>query len=163
MYREASKEEVLKKIGDHAHQILLRSGNCAQTSFLVLKEQFNLDDGMILKALTPFPGVALRGETCGAVVGSLMALGLVFGRDNIDDMPGYLRSLPPARKFCRQFEKEQGSTMCGSILEAKLGKRYNLASPIESALYFSSGGPEKCAEVVASAVRIAAELILDKG
>jgi len=163
MNREASKEEALKKICDHAHQILLRSGNCAQTSFLVLKEQFNLDDGMIVKALTPFPGIALRGETCGAVIGSLMALGLVFGRDNIDDMPGYLRSLPPARKFCRQFEKEQGNTMCGAILEAKLGKRYNLANPIESALYFASGGPEKCAEVVASAVRIAAEIIIDKG
>ena len=163
MNTETSKEEVLRKVTDRALQILLQSGNCAQTSFFVLKEQFALDDGKILKALTPFPGVALRGETCGAVIGSLMALGLVFGRDNIDDMPGYLRSLPPARKFCRQFEKEQGNTMCGAILEAKLGKRYNLANPIESALYFSSGGPEKCAEVVASAARIAAEIILDKG
>jgi hypothetical protein len=53
--------------------------------------------------------------------------------------------------------------MCGAILETKLGKRYNLANPIESAMYFSSGGPEKCAEVVASAVRIAAEIILGKG
>src|SRR3989339_1805983 len=95
---EASKEEVLKKISDDAHQILLRSGNCAQTSFLVLKEQFNLDDGMILKALTPFPGIALRGETCGAVVGSLMAIGLVFGRDDLEDWHGYIASLPPARR-----------------------------------------------------------------
>lgn len=163
MNAEASQDEVLQKVTAGARQILLQSGNCAQTSFLVLKEQFDLDDGKILKALTPFPGVALRGETCGAVIGSLMALGLVFGRDNIDDMPGYLRSLPPARKFCRQFEKEQGSTMCGAILEAKLGKRYNLANPIESALYLSSGGPEKCSEVVATAVRIAAEIILSKG
>src|SRR4030067_1317730 len=141
----------------------LESGKAGWQKILVLKEQFHLDDGMIMKALTPFPGVALRGETCGAVIGSLMALGLVFGRDNIDDMPGYLRSLPPPRKFCRQFEKEQGNTMCGAILEAKLGKRYNLANPIESALYFASGGPERCAEVVASAVRIAAEIIVDKG
>jgi hypothetical protein len=35
MYTEASKEEVLKKITDRASQILLQSGNCAQTSFLV--------------------------------------------------------------------------------------------------------------------------------
>ena len=163
MNAEASREEVLKKVTERAHQVLLESGNCAQTSFLVLKEQFHLDNGMILKALTPFPGVALRGETCGAVIGSLMALGLVFGRDNIDDMPGYLRSLPPARKFCRQFEKEQGSTMCGAILESKLGKKYNLANPIVVAMYLSSGGPEKCAEVVASAVRIAAEIMFNKG
>lgn|SRR5574341_1439126 len=163
MNTEASRDEVLKKVTEKAHRILLQSGNCAQTSFLVLKEQFELDDGKILKALTPFPGIALRGETCGAVIGSLMALGLVFGRDNIDDMPGYLRSLPPARKFCRQFEKEQSSTMCGAILEAKLGKKYNLANPIESAMYLSSGGPEKCAVVVASAVRIATEIMLSKG
>ncbi len=163
MTMDASRDEVLKKVTEKTLQVILQSGYCAQTSFLVLKEQFNLDDGKILKALTPFPGVALRGETCGAVIGSLMALGLVFGRDNIDDMPGYVRSLPPARKFCRQFEKEQGSTMCGAILEAKLGKKYNLANPIESAMYLSSGGPEKCAEVVASAVRIAAEIMMGRG
>ena len=64
---------------------------------------------------------------------------------------------------CSSEKKEQGNTMCSAILEAKLGKRYNLANPIESALYFASGGPEKCAEVVASAVRIAAEIIIDKG
>ena len=162
MNTEPSRDEVLKKVTEKAHQILLQSGNCAQTSFFVLKEQFDLDDGKILRALTPFPGVALRGETCGAVIGSLMALGLVFGRDNIDDMPGYLRSLPSARKFCRQFEKEHSSTMCGAILETKLGKRYNLANPMESAMYLSSGGPEKCAEVVASAVRIAAEIMMSK-
>jgi C_GCAxxG_C_C family probable redox protein len=163
MNAEASREEVLKNVTEKALQVLLQSGNCAQTTFLVLKEQFDLDDGRILKALTPFPGIALRGESCGAVIGSLMALGLVFGRDNIDDMPGYLRSLPPARKFCRQFEMEQGSTMCGAILETKLGQRYNLANPMESAMYFSSGGPQKCAEVVACAVRIAAEIMLSRG
>src|SRR4030042_6519488 len=134
------------RLAQNARDTLTRCGNCAQTSFAVLQEEFGLEGGPVLRALTPFPGIALRGETCGAVIGSLMAIGLVFGRDSIDDMPGYLRSLPPARKFCRQFEKEQGNTMCGAILEAKLGKRYNLANPIESAMYLSSGGPEKGAE-----------------
>jgi hypothetical protein len=53
--------------------------------------------------------------------------------------------------------------MCGSILEAKPGRRYDLANPMESASYFSSGGPERCAEVVASAVRVAAEILIDMG
>ncbi len=155
-----SCEELLGRVSKRAGELLMRSGNCAQASFMALKEHFNLDDGRILKALTPFPGIGLRGETCGAVIGSLMALGLVYGRENIDDMPGYFRSLPPARKFCRRFEKEQGSTMCETILEVKLGKKLNLANPVDSAVYLSSGGPEKCAEVVACAVRIAAEIIL---
>jgi len=63
------------------------------------------------KALTPFPGIALRGETCGAVVGGLLALGIVYGRDTLDDWDGYLRSLRPGRAFCRAFEREFDSTM----------------------------------------------------
>ena len=51
-------------------EYLKLSGNCAQTTFLTLQEGFNLEGGAILKALTPFPGIGLRGETCGAVTGS---------------------------------------------------------------------------------------------
>jgi hypothetical protein len=38
--------------------------------------------------LNPFPGIALRGETCGAVIGCLMALGLEFGREDLSDRRG---------------------------------------------------------------------------
>jgi len=90
--------------------ILMESGNCAQTSFVVLQEEFDLEGDQILRALTPFPGIALRGETCGAVIGCLMALGLEFGRDDLSDGRGYIRSLPSARRFCMRFEGENGST-----------------------------------------------------
>jgi C_GCAxxG_C_C family probable redox protein len=142
--------------------ILLESGNCAQTSFVILQEEFKLEGDQILKALTPFPGIALRGETCGAVVGCLMALGLEFGRDDLKDLRGYIKSLPSARRFCLQFEKENGSTNCSSILEEKLGRNYNLADKNEALEYASSGGPKACSEVVASAVRIASEAIRKK-
>jgi C_GCAxxG_C_C family probable redox protein len=141
---------------------LERSGNCAQTSFAVLQEEFGLDGRQILRALTPFPGIALRGETCGAVVGSLMALGLVFGREDLSDWDGYIASLPVARRFCRRFEKENSSTACGSILEAKLGKKFNLADAGEATEYLSAGGREVCGAVIISAVQIAAELIRRK-
>ena len=162
MVSDISKEERLLALAQKAKEILAQSGNCAQTSFAVLKEEFDLDDGGILKALTPFPGIALRGETCGAVVGCLMALGLVFGRDNLDDWKGYISSLPPARRFCRLFEKEHGSTTCENILDAKLGRRFNLADSEESADYIAAGGQQKCGEVIASAVQIAADLIMRK-
>lgn len=140
-------------------EILMESGNCAQTSFAVLQEEFNLQGNQILRALTPFPGIALRGETCGAVIGSLMALGLEFGRDDLSDFRGYIGSLPSARRFCRQFEEENGSTVCARILEMKLGRNYDLADKTEAFEYATSGGPEACGEVVASAVQIASELI----
>lgn len=142
--------------------ILIESGNCAQTSFVVLQEEFDLEGDQILRALTPFPGIALRGETCGAVIGCLMALGLDFGRDDLSDWRGYIGSLPSARRFCMRFEEENGSTDCASILEEKLGRNYDLADKTEALEYATSGGPEACSEVVARSVKIASEAISKK-
>ena len=143
-------------------EILMESGNCAQTSFVVLQEEFDLEGDQVLRALTPFPGIALRGETCGAVIGSLMALGLEFGRDDLSDWRGYIGSLPSARRFCMRFEEENGSTDCASILVEKLGRNYDLADKTEALEYATSGGPDACSEVVASAVQIASEAIRKK-
>ena len=150
------------RLAQKARDTLTRCGNCAQTSFAVLQEEFGLEGGPILRALTPFPGVALRGETCGAVIGSLMAIGMVYGRDSLDDWRGYIASLPSARRFCRAFEKEHGSTACEAIVEANLGRKFDLADPAEALEYASSGGPEACGKVVSSAVLIAAEAIRKK-
>ncbi len=160
---EQSKEEILENLDKKVQEYLALCGNCAQTTFLSLQEQFELDDSdAILKALTPFPGIALRGETCGAVVGSLMALGLIYGRgrEKLDDFRSYQRSLPSARRFCRRFEEELGSTMCGDIVETAFGKRYNLADPAESVEWMNAGAIEKCGAVIRKSVRIAAEIIM---
>ena len=163
MAANESQENRARRLADMATDTLGASGNCAQTSFAVLQEEFDLDGGQILKALTPFPGIALRGEACGAVIGSLMALGLVYGRDELDDWKGFISSLPSARRFCRSFEEMHGSTSCSEILELKLGQSYNLADRAESLEYLSAGGQQKCGELIASAVEIAAEMIEKKG
>jgi C_GCAxxG_C_C family probable redox protein len=162
MGNKASVTDEENQIVSKSREILMESGNCAQTSFAVLRDEFDLDGDQILRALTPFPGIALRGETCGAVIGSLMALGLEFGRDDLSDWRGYIGSLPSARRFCMRFEEENGSTNCATILEDKLGRNYDLADRTEALEYASSGGPEACSEVVASAVMIASEAIRKK-
>ena len=147
---------------DKVKELLLESGNCAQTSFAILSEKYDLEGAQILKALTPFPGIALRGETCGAVIGSLMALGLVYGRDDLADYQGFIRSLRPARRFCSRFEEVNGSTACSAILLEKLGRSFDLADRVEAIEYAQSGGAEACVEVVISAVEIASEGFVKK-
>lgn len=162
METDASRADRLNALAQKARDTLDLSGNCAQTSFAVLEEEFKLEGGAILKALTPFPGIALRGETCGAVTGCLMAIGLVYGRNKLDDWKGYIASLPPSRRFCRQFEEKHGCTCCAYLLEAKLGRRFNLTDRAESLEYVAAGGPQVCGDIVASAVQMAAEIILKK-
>lgn len=155
-------ETDLDRLAQATRETLTRCRNCAQTAFAVLQQEFDLDGDAILRALTPFPGIALRGETCGAVVGCLMAIGLVYGRDDLDDWHAYIASLPPARRFTRRFEELNASTDCEGILEAKLGRKFNLADTGQSLEYVEAGGPAVCGEVLARAVQIAAEIIAGK-
>jgi len=152
----------LDRIGQAAKDTLVRCRNCAQTSFSVLMEEFALDGHAILRALTPFPGIAPRGETCGAVVGSMMAIGLVYGRDDLEDWHGYIGSLPPARRFARRFDELHGGTACEAILESKLGRKFNLADTGQSLEYVEAGGPQVCGEILAGAVQVAAGIIAKK-
>jgi C_GCAxxG_C_C family probable redox protein len=157
-----SQDDRVSRLAKKVTDTLDRSKNCAQTSFAVLQEEFGFEGGPILKALTPFPGIALRGETCGAVIGCLMALGLVYGRDDLGDWKGYITSLPPSRRFCRRFEEEHGSTACATILETKLGRSYDLANRVDALKYAARGGQKTCGKVIESAVQIATEIILKK-
>jgi hypothetical protein len=127
MARNDSDDRLLSQLADRVNRYYPLPDNCAQTSFLALQEQFDLNGGAVLKALTTCPGIALRGEICGAVVGCLMAPGLVFGRDELDDWAGYLSCLLPVRRSCAGFANEHVGTNCADVLERHLARRYKLA------------------------------------
>ena len=155
-----TRENILAMLDQKVIMIMSRSHHCAQTAFMALRDQFNLSDGDILKALTPLPGLGEKGLTCGAITGSLMAMGLVFGRENLDDWDTYRASLVPAGEFVDRFKEEQGSTDCCDIVEAEFGKKYDLLNPEDHTEYVKAGATEKCGKVVQRAVRIAADIIL---
>jgi C_GCAxxG_C_C family probable redox protein len=126
MLASFSREEIMISLDKKVKKSISISGNCAQSAFLALQEQFELEDGAILKALTPFPGgIALRGDTCGVVIGCVLALGLVFGKEKMDDITGVFESLPKVREFCRQFESEMGGITCREIAKSDFKKWYN--------------------------------------
>jgi C_GCAxxG_C_C family probable redox protein len=158
-----SRQGLFEAISAIAESNMRMCHHCAQASFLTLQEVFGLEGGSIIKALTPLPGIAERGETCGAVTGSLMALGLIFGRDRVDDWAAWRACLVPARKFCSRFEEEEGSTQCADLLEKHFGRRFDLANPADLAEFQSAqpGPTEVCGGVVSKAARMAAEVILE--
>lgn len=71
MSTETLPEATLDRLAQAARDTLSRSRNCAQTSFAVLQEEFNLDGGPILKALTPFPGIACLGTIMSVIYSQL--------------------------------------------------------------------------------------------
>ncbi len=159
--KSMTKEQLHAMLDQRVNMVMEKSHNCAQSTFYVLAEQFGLGGDDILKALTPLPGMAERGETCGAITGALMAMGLVYGRDNLEDWEKYRSSLVPTNKFCQQFQKELGSSLCCQIQERAFGKSFNLMNPEDLKEFQRAGATSKCSRVVQKACRLAADIIVD--
>lgn len=160
-YRE--KENILNRLEEKAGDYQELYGNCAQGALLALQEQFNLGDRQTLKAATAMPGIALRGETCGAVIGAMMALGMALGREKPEDYEGFQKALSVSRKLCRRFEAELGSSLCREVQHKLFGRSFDLVNPEDLREFIATGASQKCRVPSGRAARIAGEIILDRG
>jgi hypothetical protein len=145
MLASFSREEIMISLDKKVKKSISISGNCAQSAFLALQEQFELEGGAILKALTPFP---------------VLALGLVFGKEKMDDITGIFESLPKVREFCRKFESEMGGITCREIAKSDFKKWYNRDDPNESWKGRNVSAIKHRAATTQTGVRIAADIIL---
>lgn len=153
--KKKSREDILSELNRLVEKYIILYGTCSQTSFQALNEVFGLKADIVTDALSPFPGIALRGETCGAVSGGLCALALSFNdrknKKNVSDKP--------AQEFCDRFEKEFGSTRCRDVIRSVTGKEYVIEKPED---YNQVGALDHCTDVIINAVSIAADIILSK-
>jgi len=156
--REARLDRLEHKAGDYEELY----GSCAQGTLLALQEEFRMEDVFTLKAATAMPGMALRGETCGAVVGAIMALGMALGREKPDDFKAVQRTTKAARKLCRRFEQEFGGCNCRDVQHGIFGRSFNLADAADQVEFVKADAARKCRAPAARAARIAGELILDE-
>jgi C_GCAxxG_C_C family probable redox protein len=136
-------------------------GTCSQTSFYALNKVFNINAEEFVKSLVSMPGIALRGETCGAVTGSLLAIAMVYEEDIFDEERKRL-SRQPSYSFCSQFENIFGSTRCRDVIENVTGKKYNVSKPEDYEMLGSEDVYKHCPAIIKEAAHIAAKLILKK-
>ncbi|HEY5533025.1 MAG TPA: C-GCAxxG-C-C family protein [Candidatus Anoxymicrobiaceae bacterium] len=154
-------EERLDRLASRAGDCLELYSSCAQGTLLALQEEFGLGDARTLKAATAMPGIAHRGETCGAVVGALMALGLAFGREKPDDYTALVKTIGSARRLCAGFEEEFGGCMCRDVQVHLFGRSFDLADPAEIIEFAKAGAAKKCRVPAEYAVRAAGRLIIE--
>jgi len=156
--KKKSKEEIYKQLDELVDKYLPVFGTCSQTSFNALNETFHLRADKIVKALASFPGVAFRGETCGAVSGSLLGIALIFEEDN----PGNKLSRKPSNIFCSKFENAFGTTRCRDVIEHVTGKKYTISKEEDYGTLSRDGVYKHCPGVIKKALHDAADIILEK-
>ena len=147
---------------------------CSQSVLLALQEAFEIGGLESFRAATVLSGgVARRGETCGALLGGLMALGLVCGRDDIRDTKAYRDAMRPANEIVDKFKKrlmeEFGfeepleSTICRDIQRHIYGRSFDLNDPEDYPLFLEAGGhgDEGCPKTCAVAAKVTAEKLME--
>lgn len=99
---------------DIADKYFDQNFNCAQSVFSAFAAQFGLDEETAVKIAAPFGGgVARRGETCGAVTGALMAIGLARGTATPESKEVVYRL---AQEFMLRFKEKHGSLLCRELI-----------------------------------------------
>jgi C_GCAxxG_C_C family probable redox protein len=159
----ANKEQILDRVQRRAEEYNFFARNCARSTALAVMEEFGLGNMEIVKALSPFPGFGGTGWMCGGVTGALIALGLYFGSDDIQDYEAVAATIIAARKFMSRFEEQVGVVVCPKIQEDVVFGRYMdaAASPENMTAFAKAQGFEKCGLPSGIGARRAAEIIIE--
>ena len=143
---------------EQAVELFKNNYNCAQSVFSAFAHDLGLSKDVCLKIATPFgAGIVYRQETCGAVTGALMALGLKYGRGENEPAEQKTIAYDKARLFIDSFIKQHGTICCKELLGGEdMSTPEGLARINELDLFRTH-----CARYVKDAVEIA-QLTLGK-
>lgn len=160
------KEQLIKKIEQTADFNERTYYGCSQCTLAALQLHLNIGDAAVFKAASALAGgIARSGEVCGALAGGIMAIGLVYGRDKLEDLktsPSYQEAMERSGRLCDRFKKEFGKLRCRDVQKAVFGRSWDLRNPEENEQFFNRlEADDKCANVISKTARLAAEVILE--
>lgn len=102
----------------NAVELFNKGFNCSQAVFAAFSEKVGLSQEQCLKLSGPFGGgFGRQREVCGAVSGMLMAFGLLYGYDSIDNDSVKAELYEKTRALCDEFKEINGSIICREILK----------------------------------------------
>ena len=128
---------------------------CSQSVLKTFAPQFNLDPETAARLAAPFgAGIASRGETCGAVSGAFMVLGLRFGHTSGSDDASKNRTYVSVNDFISLFEERNGSINCNELLNCDISTPDGLQSARDAQLFQT-----QCPKFVQDAVEIVKQLV----
>jgi len=91
--------------------------SCSQAMLSTYGPQLGLNHELALKVSGAFGGgMARMGETCGAVTGAFMVIGLKYGKTKVEDEQTKEKTYSLVREFVDRFKFRNGSIVCRELL-----------------------------------------------
>jgi C_GCAxxG_C_C family probable redox protein len=89
---------------------------CSQAVLLAFSDELGLQKSATTRIAEAFGGGMALGETCGAVTGALMALGLQYGREEPGDAEAKQKTRRLACELMDTFKARHGTLICRELL-----------------------------------------------
>jgi C_GCAxxG_C_C family probable redox protein len=125
---------------------------CAESVLLAVAQRCGIDSPLIPAIATGFcSGMARTGGPCGALTGGILALNIVYGREDAGDTVE--QNYRQVQRLIQAFEASHGATRCDALLGCHLG------TPEGQHAFSAQKLHTRCREFTASAARLAADLI----
>jgi C_GCAxxG_C_C family probable redox protein len=112
--------------------------NCSQAILAAYAEPSDLGRKTALKIACGFGGGMRMAETCGAVTGAFMVIGLKYGATDAEDKNAKEKTYELVREFAEKFNSRNSSVICKELLGcdistregAKIAKENNLSASL---------------------------------
>jgi C_GCAxxG_C_C family probable redox protein len=108
---------------DEAEKLFRGGFNCSQAVLSIFAGDMEIQTGTAMKIACAFGGGMRLGNTCGAVTGALMVIGLKYGKSKADENEARDKTYDLAKQFQARFSDSKGSIMCRELLG------YDLSTP----------------------------------
>ena len=143
---QPTKAEIAAKFAAGLH--------CANCSLAPWADALGYDEEELYRISGAFGGGMFHGDTCGAVTGSLMAIGMALGGSEPEQLD---RVIEKTGEFQRAFEQRFGSTICKELIGYNNGDPEEHQKAVESGILM-----DLCPELVCGAVQILNEILADE-
>ncbi len=126
---------------------LFKNGfSCSQALLVTYGVELGLNRETALKIATAFGGgMGSMGETCGAVTGAVMVIGLKYGMAEVNNKQNTMNSYEVVKKFINLFKPRNGSVKTQELVREFISRfRYRNSSIIcRDLLGYDISKPEK--------------------
>lgn len=90
--------------------------NCCQSVLLALAGRYGLSEELAVRLATGFGAGMARGETCGAVAGAVMLLGLAGGGGGPGSEAAKATTAARVKEFYARFLERHGTLLCRELM-----------------------------------------------
>jgi C_GCAxxG_C_C family probable redox protein len=109
-------DEWIFSVKERAFENMKRNDGCAQVIVDAFMQEWGIHDPWVTRSATAFLGGMLSSYTCGVHVAGMMVLGLLIGRENIEEgLDGIFPIAIPGQELIQRLNAKIGSHSCKEL------------------------------------------------